>query len=250
MEKIKYSDKFLKIVNDVSLLCRRDKDGNSPIRFMKDEEGVHVKIRNLSSTVTILLDASSSDLDFPENELCFYDFRDFYQYFTSFNKPELSIGIINEGNDNETEAIVISENKRKLNYPTSDSEVIGKENFKTPIVLEKSTSFNFSSENLSSLNKILGLYKDPKMLIQFKFSGKELKINIFSKLNNNTYEETLELNEEVSEDFEVVISQEVFKYLLKTDYVVEFCEEYCSLKFYVESGTTRISIIATPEDEE
>ena len=146
---------------------------------MKDEEGVHVKIRNLSTTVTILLDASSSDLDFPGDELCFYDYRDFYKYLTSFNKPELEIGVINEGKDNETEAIVISENKRKLNYPTSDSEVIGKENFKKKIVLEKTTSFKFSLENLTTLNKILGLYKDDKMLIQFNFSGKELKINIF-----------------------------------------------------------------------
>ena len=60
----------------------------------------------------------------------------------------------------------------------------------------------------------------------------------------------MELDEEVSQEYETVISQEVFKYLLKSNYVVEFSEEYNSLKFYVESGTARISIIATPEDEE
>lgn len=250
MEKITYTENFLKIVNDLSLVCRRDKDGNSPVRFIKDEEGVHVKIRNLSSTVIILLDASSSDLDFPEKELCFYDYRDFYKYLTSFNKPELSIGIINGGKDNETEAIVISENKRKLNYPTSDSEVIGKENFKNFPKPDTCTSFKFSLENLSSLTKILGLFKDEKMKIRFTFSGKELNINVFSKLNNNTYEETLELDEEVSEEFDITISQEVFKYLLKTNYVVEVSQEFGSLIFCFESGSIRTSIYATTEDEE
>lgn len=250
MQQIKYTENFLKIVNDLSLVCRRDKDGNSPVRFMKDEEGTHVKIRNLSSTVVILLDASSTDLDFPENELCFYDYRDFYKYLTSFNKPELSIGIINGGKDNETEAIVISENKRKLNYPTSDTEVIGKENFKNFPIPEAVTSFKFSTENLASLTKILGLFKDDKMKIRFTFSGKELNINIFSKLNNNTYEETLELNEEVSEEFSIIISQEVFKYLLKANYNVEVSDEFGSLRFAFETGSIRTSIFATSEDEE
>lgn len=250
METIKYTESFLKLVSTLSVLTKRDKDGNSPIKFVKDLEGVHIKIRNSSETVMILVDASSDEFDFPGDELCFYDYRDFYNYVTSFNKPELSIGTINPQTPKETEAIVISENKRKLNYPTTDSEVIGRENFKGLPNIESQTTFNFSSENYQSLKKILSLFKDDKTELKFDFNGNKVLLSLSSKLNSNSYEEEFELSEKVPEEFSIIISQEVFKYLVNTNYIVEVNNDLGILTFKFETGSIRVAILTNPEEKD
>lgn len=245
MTPIKYDTQTLKIVYDISSISKT-KDGNTPIKFVKDLEGVHIRSANPSKSIVYKVDIPSDKFDIPSDELCFYDYSEFYKYFSTLSEPNLSFGIVGEGTDKEIEAIVISKERRKISYPVSDPEVIQgalkNVKFQTP-----DTTFKFTQENLSNIKKIVSLFKSDVVKIKFDFSGKIVKITMTAENSETNYEDEFELDEDVSEEFSIVISQDVFKYLLNTNYLVEVSNEYQYIRFMFENDTIKGSILSTAE---
>jgi hypothetical protein len=248
MQELNYKLSLLKIVDDLSEISKT-RDGNCPIKFVKDLEGIHVRSVNEFKTIMFTVDAPSENLNFEDDVLAFYDYSEFYKYLYTISDPKLSLGIVNKGTDREVLAITISKNKTKLVYPVSDPEVItgSRKGFNS-----KNTDalFKFNPENLIQIKKILGLIQGKRTLIKFVFSGKIVKVNIYSEDSNNTYENELELEEEVAEEFTLVISKEVFKHLITTNYLVEASSEGGYLRFNFDVDDNKCSVIVTSEDEE
>lgn len=241
---IKYNPKFLKIVDDLSDVCKKS-EGNHPIRFNKNEEGVNIKLRNGSDTILLLINASSDDFDFPGDSICFYDYQDFYKYFSKFGSPEINLKEFKD-----TEVLEIVEGGSKINYAVSDPEVIGKENAKTILIPEEDTSFNFSIADVKKLKDMISLFKDDRMLVTAEFSGKTVTFKLVSEFIANTYEQTIELESEVDENFEFKFRQDVIKYLPNASFKVSVSNEAGTLIFNYNIDNIRVNIFLGSDEED
>lgn len=247
MKKLNYKASTLKIVNELSEISK--KDSECPIKFVKDLEGIHVKSRNDSSTIVFTVDAPTDNLDFAEQTLCFYNYSEFYKYFSAFSDPVLYHGILDEGTEIEREAIVIEKDRKKVTYPVSDPEVTAR-SVKNVNKLDSDATFTLTPENVKSIKNILGLVSGKRVLIKFSFIDTLVKINIYSTDTNNSYEEILDLESPVAEDFEIVILKDVFKHLINnTTYTVESSKDGGCLRFFFDYEDNKCSVLVTSEDE-
>lgn len=244
---IVYNKDSLNVVNHLSQITKKRDEKNAAIRFFKDEEGVHVRAGNEGRTIVFTVDLPSEVLDFEGEELCFFDFPEFNKYLNTFDAPILEKVEINEG---DNEAISITQGRRKIVYPLSDSEVLGSP--LKPIKWgEPSTTFELSADNVGTIKNILGLLGAKDTNLVFSFSGSEVTVNTASANKNksvNSFEDVYSLATEVEEEFVVTIKSDVFKYLGGTDYKVEV-NSLGILRLYYEVSSVKASILITGEDE-
>lgn len=247
MKTVNFDKNALKIIADLSKIVKT-KDGNTPIKIVKDAEGIHVKAANGSKTILFTVDAPTSAFDFEGTEICFYNYGEFYDYFNLFDAPIISQDLINEGESEEAEAVIITQGKKKINYPLSDAEVI-KGSLKKVAWEEPDTYFDFGADQLVHLKKVIGLLGDKNNNISFNFDGDEVHVKAKTSINNNSFEDSYAVSSPVEEEFKITISDEVFKYLLSVDYRVEVKSEGL-LRFFFESGNIVASILVTAIDED
>lgn len=242
---IKYNSKFLKIVDDLSDICKKS-EGNHPVRFFKNEEGVNVKLKNGSDTIYLMINSTSDDFDFPGDEICFYDYQDFYKYFSKFTSPEVNLKQFKN-----TEVLEIVESGSKINYATSDVEVINTENFKKMNLPDTNTTFKLSVADVKKLKDMISLFKDERMMVTAEFSGKNVVFKLVSEFSANTYEQTIELETEVDDLFEFKLTQDAIKYLPNTSYDVGVSEDSGVLIFNYHSENIKVTILlGSDEDDE
>ena len=245
---IKYNPKFLKIVDDLSDVCKKSEGAHPvhPVRFFKNDEGVNVKLKNGSDTIYLMINSSSDDFDFPGEEICFYDYQDFYKYFSKFTSPEINLKQLKN-----TEVLEIVEGGSKINYATSDPEVIGNENFKKVGIPEAITTFKFSVADVKKLKEMISLFKDERMMVSAEFSGKTVVFKLVSEFNTNTYEQTIDLESEVYESFEFKFSQDSIKYLPNASYDVGVSDDSGVLIFNYNTENIKVTImLGSDEDDE
>lgn len=247
MKTVAYDRNALKVIADLSKIVKT-KDQNTPIKIVKDDEGIHVKAANGPKTILFTVDAPSSAFDFEGTELCFYNYSEFYDYFSLFENPIIAQGVINEDEADEAEALVLTQGKRKINYPLSDAEVI-KGAIKKVAWEDPDTYFDFSGEQLTHLKKVIGLLGDKNNNISFTFDGDNVNVKAKTNLNNNSFEDSYDLADPVSEEFTVTISDEVFKFLLNVNYRVEVKSEGL-IRFFFETNNVVASILVTAIDED
>lgn len=248
MKSIEFDPITLKVISDLSKIVKIKDSNTHPIKITKNDEGIHIKAGNAGRSVVFTLDAPSYNFNFEGEEICFYDYNEFFSYINVFEAPTITQGTIGEGNA-ETEAVIISEGRRKLSYPLSDAEVI-KGSLKNIKWDECDARFNFSADNLAQLKKILSLLGSSKdNEIKMKFVGNEVTITASTQLNKNSYEDVYELAEEVETDFELTFSDEVFKYLLNTDYRVE-AQTNGFVRFFFNIRDISASILATTKGDD
>lgn len=246
MKSVSYDRNVLKTIAELSRIVKT-KEGNSPIKIVKDDEGIHIKAANGPKTIVFTLDAPSVALDFEGNDLCFYNYEEFYSYFSTFENASIAQGIINEEEPTETEAIVMTQGRRKVFYPVSDAEVI-KGSLKKIGWDAPNAVFTLTTNNLIQLKKIVGLLGSKSNNITFTFSGSEVTVVAKTNQNDNSFEDVYDLQEAVEEDFSVTISDEVFKYLSNIDYRVEV-DSTGVLRFFFEVDDVSASILVTAIEE-
>ncbi len=246
MKPIKYNADVLKIIKNLSAISKT-RDGNTPIKFIRDEEGIHVRSGTEAKTIVFCVDFSNECFDIPDESLSFYDYPEFYKYLDSFDSPDLSIGIVNEGTDREFEAVVIKKNKRKISYQTSDEETIKNALKKKPKSVDYDAKFNLSSEDYVQIKKLINLFDGDDILVNLKFKENVVDVKIKSENVETLYEDQFELESKVEEEFELDIRYDVFKYLLNADYVVGVSKDYESVFFNFELESIKGYIIVTGE---
>jgi len=248
MKTVTYDSLTLKTISDLSKIVKT-KDGNTPIKITKDENQVHIKAGNSARSVIFTLDAPIANFDFEGDELCFFDYPEFYSYFSAFEAPDLTQDIVNAETAQEAEALVIAKGRRKVNYPVASPEVI-KGSLKNIAWEEPDATFKLSSENLAQLKKILSLLGTSKeSRIKFVFSGKEVAVTAYTERNSNSYEDVYTLENEVEDEFTLIIADEAFKYLLNLEHNVEVNKDGY-IRFFFEVKDNSASILVTTIDEE
>ena len=216
---ILFNKEALSTVNQLSRITK-NRENKCPIKFEKDEEGIHVQAGNEGNTIVFTYDAPTGYFDFTGDDICFYDYPEFHRYLSAFEDPIMTTEVIDE----EYESLVFTQGRRKIVYPLSDSEVVDTKRRKIKWDIP-SAVFDFVDTDVTALKSILSLLGAKETNLVFSFSGETVTVKTASTMRNrsaNTYEDTFALKEPVAEDFTITIKSDIFSHLNnKFNYRVE-----------------------------
>lgn len=206
MAKVKYNAELFDLLKDLTSI-------NTNVVFEKDDNGnIVVRRADSESTIAYQLKAPNDYFDFGEEQIAFYNYPEFYQYFKAFTQPEMSI---------DEKKVRLVEGNSKTEYLLSNPETIpaGPKsiNFKDPDV-----RINLSAAELDDLLKMIGLINSKKA--QIFGNGEGITIKVFNSLHDNTFEKTFPVENlsKIKEDIDFVMFSDTFKNLPpKRDYVIE-----------------------------
>jgi len=206
MSKIQYNSELFDLLKDLTSI-------NTQVVFEKDEDGkILVRRVDSESTIVYQLKAPAEHFNFEEDQLAFYNYPEFYQYFKALGEPELSIN---------GKSIILKEGSSRSSYLLSNPEAIpaGPKaiNFKDPDV-----RFELSSEQLDEILKMAGLINSKKA--QVYGDGKKITLKIFNSLHDNVFEKSFEVENlsNFADEIDFVMFSDTFKNLpAKRNYIVE-----------------------------
>jgi len=186
MEKIKYNPELFDILRDLVSIS------NSVI-IQKSDGNISIKKTDSDVTIAYCLKAPANHFDFPDtnDDVTFYNYGEFYQYFKSFDKPDIFI---------DNAKITLKENNSKIDYVLSNPESFEKKIPKEPKFGEPDISFKLKPEDHDEIIKMITLIKPQKARIVG--NSKKVSICIFNKLHSNTWEKTFKV-EKANADQEV-----------------------------------------------
>lgn len=206
MAKLQYNAELFDLLKDLTSI-------NTNVVFEKDDKGsIVVRRADSESTIAYQLKAPKDYFEFDEEQIAFYNYPEFYQYFKAFSQPEMSIS---------EKKITLIDGNSKTEYLLSNPETIPSGpksiNFKDPDV-----RINLSASELDELLKMIGLINSKKA--QIFGNGSNITIKVFNNLHDNTFEKTFKVENlsNLTEDIDFVMFSDTFKNLPpKRDYVVE-----------------------------
>jgi len=206
MSKVQYNSELFDLLKDLTTI-------NTQIVFEKDEDGnILVKRADTESTIAYQLKAPKDYFEFEDEQIAFYNYPEFYQYFKALGEPELSI---------KQKSVTLKEGSSKTIYLLSNPESIPSGpksiNFKDPDV-----RIQLSAEDLDELLKMIGLINSKKA--QVTGNGNKLIIKVFHTLHSNTFEKTFDAENlsNFTDEIDFVMFSETFKNLpAKRNYIIE-----------------------------
>jgi len=206
MAKVHYNAELFDLLKDLTSI-------NTNVVFEKEDNGnIVVRRADSESTIAYQLKAPKDYFDFDEDQIAFYNYPEFYQYFKAFGQPEMSI--------DEKKVRLVEENS-KTEYLLSNPESIPSGpksiNFNNPDV-----RINLSAAELDDLLKMIGLINSKKA--QIFGNGEGITIKVFNNLHDNTFEKTFKVENlsNLTEDIDFVMFSDTFRNLPpKRDYVIE-----------------------------
>lgn len=206
MKKIAYNSDLFDILKDLTAI-------NTSIIFEKTEDNkILVKRADSESTIAYQLTAPLEYFNFDKDQIAFYNYPEFYQYFKALTQPEMSI---TENN------ITLIEGNSKTNYLLSNPESIpaGPKsiNFKDPDI-----RFNLSSTELDELLKMIGLINSKKT--QVIGNSESITFKVFNTVHDNTFEKTFKIENlsKFTDEVDFTMFSETFMNLpSKRDYIIE-----------------------------
>jgi len=206
MKQITYNKDLFELLKDLSNI-------NKQIIFDKDIDNNLVVMRaDSESTIAYQLTAPKEYFDFDEAQIAFYNYPEFYQYFRTFNNPDLMIDQSNikfrSGSSNSTYLLSnpesITAGPKSFNFNDADFKI------------------NLTSDDLDELLKMINLIDSKKAQIVCK--DDKVSIKIFNNLHDNTFEKIFDATNmsKCDEEIDFVIFAETFRNLpSKRNYTID-----------------------------
>lgn len=205
MKKIEYRKELFDIVNDLSQI-------NNSVIFEKEDDKVVIKTVDAEKTIAYVLEAPKSFFDFEEEQIAFYNYNEFYQFFRAVEAAEMK---------KTDKTITLCGHNSKISYLLSNPESIDSSS-KRPSYANSDLKFNLPAYDLSEIIKMNSLIKAKRAKIYG--DGKSINIRLYNDLHDNFFEKSYVV-ENLSGDekeFNFAIFSEHFEKLPpKKDYVVE-----------------------------
>lgn len=197
MEKVRYNPEFFDILKDLVSIS------NSVI-IKKEENKIVVRRTDIDVTIAYSLKAPIDYFDFPSTncDVTFYNYGEFYQYFKSFNSPDIYI---------DNKKITLKENNSKIDYILSNPESFEKKSPKEPNFGNSDVSFKLLPKDHDEIIKMITLIKPKKARITSD-SSKKVNVTIFNELHDNTFNKTFDV-EMGSADFDFFIFSDTFLHI-------------------------------------
>ena len=209
MQKIEYQREILDLVKDLTEI-------NNSVIFEKDNNKVVVKRADAEVTLAYILEAPAKFLNYGDDQIAFYNYSEFYQFFNAFDSPELK---------RVKNKLIISESNSKIEYLLSNPESITpgpkRIQFDSPDI-----KFVLNSSDLDEITKMNALISAKKA----KIIGdtKSISVIIYNSLHENSFEKKFKIENLTGfkDNFEFVISSDLFsKVPQKKDYISEIKKE-------------------------
>ncbi len=210
MKAIEYKNELFDLVKDLTSI-------NNQIIFEKSDDKVVICRADAESTIAYKLVAPKDCFAFDEEQVAFYNYMEFYQYFHAINAPEISI-------DGDIK-MYIKSGSAKVEYLLSNPESI-QPGPKTIKFKDPDIKFKLSSADHDELMKMINLIKPKKA--QITSDNKTVKVKLFNNLHDNTFEKTFtaEVLSKNEDEIDFVIFSETFENIpLKNDYDIEIKKE-------------------------
>lgn len=206
MSKVQYNSELFDLLKDLTSI-------NTQVIFEKDSDGnVLVRRADSESTIAYQLVAPKHYFDFQYDQIAFYNYPEFYNYFKALGEPEIDI---------DQKSVILKSGSSKGSYLLSNPESIAAGpksiNFKDPDI-----RLRISSEELDELLKMIGLINSKKT--QVFGDGKKITFKVFNNLHDNTFEKSFDIENLTNFDDEIdfIMFSDTFKNLpAKRDYVIE-----------------------------
>lgn len=205
MEKIEFHREVFDLVND---LCQINKS----VIFEKENDNIIIKQMDAEKTIAYVLEAPKEYFNFGDDNIAFYNFPEFYQFFRTVENGDLY---------KEENIIKLSNKNSKINYLLSNPESIGVTS-KKPNLNDLDLRFLLTSNDLSEIIKMDSLIKAKRAQIYGNDSN--ITIKIHNDLCDNSFEKTyvIENLSGYTESFDFEIFSEHFSKLpSRKDYIVE-----------------------------
>lgn len=192
-KKIEYNENTMALINELSLI--------NPSMIMKSEDDViTIKASSTDKAVAYVFTCPADHFGFDGEEIAYYNFSEFYKLFSVMDAPSIK----QAGPD-----LTMAKDRSTIKYRLSKSDVIpqpfNKVSFSDPDVVIRLTSeyikklYTFVSSNMLGANRL-----------RLKVEGNEITLTLVSTKHANNYSEVIELENEVEEGFEFVISTSIF----------------------------------------
>jgi hypothetical protein len=225
MKKIEYRKEIFDIVNDLSQI-------NNSVIFEKEDDKVVIKAVDAEMTIAYVLEAPKSFFDFEDDQIAFYNYNEFYQFFRAVEAAEMK----------KTEnMITLCGHNSKISYLLSNPESFGP-SAKRPGYADSDFKFNLTAYDLSEIIKMNSLIKAKRARIYG--DNKSINIRLYNDLHDNSFEKTytIENLSGFDKDVDFVIFSEHFEKLPpKKDYAVEIkCSGF--VKFSLANNDINLNI--------
>jgi hypothetical protein len=216
-----------------SVIIKKEKKENS------ETENLLVQRTNNSKTVAYRFTAPVEHFNFEGDNVAFYKFAEFFQLVSCFDTPTL---------DQKDNRIIISKDKSKITYLSSDSDTImkgpSKISFSKPdIVME------FKGSEIKDIRKMIGLLTAENT--RFSCNDQNINITLYNKNHDNSFTKTYTPLKSVGKDevVELAIASEIFTLLPEGDYTVEIKKEGI-VKFSLKKENVSLELFTAEIDED
>lgn len=203
MTKVDYNPEFTKILNDLTTI-------NKSLVLTKEGDKVFCQRADADKTLGYRIEAPAEYFNFPEEQLAFYEYAEFYKYMSTFKEPQIS---------KNGQKITLSEGSAKINYVLSNPEGI-KPGPKNLNFAESEIKFVLDGKTIDEFAKMKTLIGAKH--IKVSNDGDSVVINIFHPIHSNSFEKKFKACEGTIPEFEYVFFADIFEKLpTKKDYTVE-----------------------------
>ena len=204
--KLEYDKEILSLINDLSTI-------NPSIILEKNGDQILINRTNPATTIAYRLTTDASGLNFEGDEIAFHTYQEFYQLLTCFEDPSI------KQNDNK---VIISEKNSKINYLLSDADTI-KRGPKEFLFTDADIELELSSVDIKELVKMIGLLNSNKVILSCK--SNKIDVCLSNSDHDNSFNKVYDATSEEIEDFELVISTDIFTLSPKGDYKISVKKE-------------------------
>ena len=193
-----------------------------------DENTISVKAISSDKTVCFFLDAPKDYFGFDSDSFAVIDFNRVVAYYNTFNKPtddpkttEIPELTLEYNDSNEAVNLFVKSSKynTSLKHRLANEDVIVKPSFNKVKFPSVDSIVNFTEDQQANINNMLKLIGADRM--KYNFVGDKLTLTLFNTKTSDTYEIEYDLEDSVTENFELVTPSAGFALMPKGNFKVE-----------------------------
>jgi len=209
IKEMKYNDKFISLMSELAAI-------NPQLIFKKKEDDADtLSVRAIApdKSVVYFLEAPKDYFEFDSNSFSVIDFNRLVSYYNVFNNPnsdpklnEIPLMSIEYNNDQCEESVVLriksSLRNASMKHRLANEDVITKPTFSKVKFPSVDAVVNLTEEQQKTINARLKLIGADRM--KYAFNGDTLTLTLFTTKTGDTYSEDFQLENAVTENFELV----------------------------------------------